>query len=71
VGDGIADAMEVDIGAGIAGIDGIDGIAEATGDGGADVDGIVCAVATPVAAAAIAQPPKTIPVNQRFTSMSS
>ncbi len=51
------------------GIEGMEGIAgmlgETVGAGGAV--GIVCAVATPVAATAIVLPARTMPINQRFT----
>ena len=67
VGDGMAEA--IGDAEGIEGMDGIEGIAgmlgETVGAGGAV--GIVCAVATPVAATAIVLPARTMPINQRFT----
>jgi hypothetical protein len=69
LGDGIAEAMADAIGDGIAGM--AEAMADVIGDGIADVDGIVCALAMPVAAPAIAQPARTIPVNKRFTVRAS
>jgi hypothetical protein len=67
VGDGMAEAIgDAD---GIEGMDGIEGIAGMLGEtvGAGGVVGIVCAVATPVAASAIVLPARTMPINQRFT----